>query len=456
MRPVLTAEEFQRAEQEHRGDLAIAMDRAGKAVADAAHRIGVGYGSRVVVLAGPGNNGGDGYVAARYLKARGVWVEVLALAEPRTDLARQARRLASQDGVRIRPFESHRRCDLVIDALFGGSARDGFDSEVVSWMSTGAPVVAVDYPTGLNPNTGAVGSEAFAAQTTVTFGALKTGHVRGAGPDLCGEIVVADVGIDGGRPSMFVAEESDAIRPARRRTAHKWSAGAVLVLGGSPGMVGAAAMTARAALEFGAGSVYAASPNPDLAHQAAPGIPTLGFGDVAEILDRFDVVVAGPGLSEDDRDSIVPILPRSGRVLLDAGALTPEILEESKMAGVELVLTPHRAEFSRVSGGLSPGDHAIRAFASKHRATLLLKGNPTVISDGSPPVVVNAGGPELASIGTGDVLAGMIAALWARGLSGTDAAVSGSYWHGVLGSELSKEGSVTAMRMLDEARRFAW
>lgn len=432
------------------------MDRAGKAVAVAACRIGAGYGSRVVVLAGPGNNGGDGYVAARYLKARGAWVEILALAAPRTGLAREARTLASQDGIRVRPFESRRRCDLVIDALFGGSARDGLDSEVVSWMSTGAPVVAVDYPTGLDPNTGAVGSEAFAAHTTVTFGALKTGHVKGAGPDLCGEVVVADVGIGGGRPSMFVAEESDAIRPARRRTAHKWSAGAVLVLGGSQGMVGAAAMAARAALEFGAGSVYAASPNPDLAHQAAPGIPTLGFGDAVEILDRFDVVVAGPGLSEADRHSIVPILQKSGRVLLDAGALTPDILEASKVAGADLVLTPHRAEFNRVSAGLSPGVHAVRAFAAKHRATLLLKGSPTVISDGGPPVVVSAGGPELASIGAGDVLAGMIAALWARGLTGVEAAVSGSYWHGTLGSQLAKEGCVTAMRMVDEVRRFAW
>ena len=156
MKPILTAEEYRRVDQAYTGNLDQAMDRAGFAVAVSAARLGAGYGRRVVVLAGPGNNGGDGYVAARYLKRRGAAVEIHALTEPRTTEAINAAALAQQQRVSMRPLAAVTDADLVIDALFGGGGRGGLAREVLAWMATPAPVIAVDYPTGIYPSSGNV------------------------------------------------------------------------------------------------------------------------------------------------------------------------------------------------------------------------------------------------------------------------------------------------------------
>ncbi|MDX1450901.1 MAG: NAD(P)H-hydrate epimerase, partial [Acidimicrobiia bacterium] len=308
MKPVLTAEEYRRVDKAYEGDLIEAMDRAGYAVALAAARRGASYGRRVLVLAGPGNNGGDGYVAARYLKQRGAAVEVHALAEPKPDEAVDALVKARRASVPIRELADPVTADLVIDSLFGGGIRGGLSDQVRAWMQTDAPVVAVDYPTGLDPDTGKVEDAAFVAVETVTFSTLKTGHVKNQGPEHCGVVTVADIGINGGTPSMFVAEEADAPRPGRDRTSHKWSAGAVLVAGGSTGIVGASVFAGRSALNFGAGSVVVASPNADVVHQIAPQLPTFGLDEAEKRLERFDVVIAGPGLAEADAPSVIPIL----------------------------------------------------------------------------------------------------------------------------------------------------
>lgn len=455
MKPVLTAEEYRRVDKAYQGDLATAMDRAGHAVALAASRAGAAYGKRVVVLAGPGNNGGDGYVAARYLRDRGAMVTVQALAEPATGLAREAAARARTAGVAISEIGAPVGANVVVDALFGGGARTGMPEEILAWMETDAPVVAVDYPTGLDPDTGKVAEKAFRAVETVTFSTLKTGHVKGVGPDHCGVVTVADIGIEGGEPSMFVAEESDAPRPRRERTAHKWSAGAVLVLGGSPGMIGAAVFAGRSALRFGAGSVVVASPEPRMIQQAAPELVANTFDQVGEKLSRFDVVIVGPGLDPSDTESVLPLVSKAGRVLLDAGGLTPALLQTAKDGDSEVVLTPHDAEFARVAG-VAAGAYATRSFATRENITVLRKGNPTMISDGGLPILVSTGGPELASIGTGDVLAGMIGALWARGLRPTEAAVSAAYWHGVAGAALAIEETVTAPGLLDRIGEYAW
>ena len=456
MKPVLTADEYRRIDKAYDGDLIQAMDRAGYAVALAAVRAGAVYGSRVVVLAGPGNNGGDGYVAARYLKKRGVSIEVQAFSLPRTPEAINAAAKARSAGVRMTEFSVPANEDVVIDAVFGGGGRSDLPKSIVRWMDTESRIVSVDYPTGLDPNTGNVESVAFHAVETVTFGARKTGHVRGLGPDYCGMVSVADIGINGGEPSMFIAEKADAPRPRRDRNAHKWSAGAVLIVGGSTGMIGASVFAGRSALRFGAGSVVVASPNSDLVHRMAPQIPTFSVDEAVGRLDRFDVVVAGPGLAENDADSIVPILEKSPRVVSDAGALTPKLLAAAKEGDAEVVITPHGGEFKRLTGGLGSGLYSTRAFATRHDITLLLKGSTTLITDGCPPILVDAGGPELASIGTGDVLAGMIGALWARGLDATRAAVSGAYWHGVAGADLAQQGTVTADRLADIIGNYAW
>lgn len=455
MKPVLTAAEYGRVDSEYEGDLAAAMDRAGYAVALAVVRAGAGYGSRVVVLAGPGNNGGDGYVAARYLRRRGVHVVVHALAPPSTPLAMDAARKARAESVPVVGLGSPAPADVVVDALFGGGARRGLPGDVLAWMGTEAPVVAVDFPTGLDPDTGRVADRAFVASETVTFGAMKTGHVQGVGIDHCGLVTVVDIGISGGRPSMYIAEERDALRPARARRAHKWTAGAVLVVGGSPGLAGAAILTGRAALNFGAGTVYLAAPDVDLMQRIAPEIPAYTLERAESEIGRFDVVVAGPGLDEEDAATVRPLLAKADSIVLDAGALTPATLAVAREGDADIVITPHDAEFQRVAG-VGAGSFAIRSFATREKLTVLRKGNPTMISDGGPPILVTTGGPELATIGTGDVLAGMIAGLWARGLGPREAAISAAYWHGVSGAELAGSETVTADVLADYISVHAW
>lgn len=455
MKPVLTAEEYRRVDKAFAGDLIEAMDRAGLAVALAAARHGASYGRRVVVLAGPGNNGGDGYVAARYLRRRGAAVEVHALADPKTDEAIDAMHKARASGVPIRQLAEPIEADLVIDALFGGGVRRGLSQEVRAWMRTKAPVIAVDYPTGLDPDTGRVEDDAFTAVETVTFSTVKTGHIKGRGPEHCGTVTVADIGINGGAPSMLIAEEIDAPRPIRSRKAHKWSAGAVMVAGGSTGIIGASVYAGRSALAFGAGSVVVASPNAATVHQIAPQLPTFDLEQAVGRLDRFDVVIAGPGLAEGDTDAVVPILKRAHRVVLDAGGLTDDLVGAALEDGGEVVATPHAGEYERLTG-TGGGTYSIRAYARDRGIILLLKGNPTQISDGGIPVLVTTGGPELASIGTGDVLAGMIGALWARGLDPMAAAISGAYWHGRAAADLARLRTVTADRLAEHIASYAW
>ena len=455
MRPVLSAQEYRRVDKAFTGDLGAAMDRAGHAVALAATRAGAGYGKRVAVLAGPGNNGGDGYVAARHLRDRGAAVTIHVYAEPTTELAKAAARRTEASGLPIMALGPPVKADVVVDALFGGGMRRGIPDEVLAWMGTEAPVVAVDFPTGLDPDTGEVDEAAFVAAETVTFSTLKTGHVKGRGPDHCGVVTVADIGIEGGEPSMLVAEESDAPRPGRQRTAHKWSAGSVLVLGGSTGMVGAAVYAGRAALRFGAGSVVVTSSDRGMIQGAAPELVANTFEQAGETLSRFDVVIAGPGLDDSDIESVRPLVSKAARVVLDAGGLSPALLHAAKDGDAEIVVTPHDAEFVRVAG-VAAGAYAVRAFAVRENITVLRKGNPTMISDGGLPILVMTGGPELASIGTGDVLAGMIGALWARGLGPVEAAVSAAYWHGIAGADLATRETVTAPGLLDCIGAFAW
>jgi hydroxyethylthiazole kinase-like uncharacterized protein yjeF len=289
---------------------------------------------------------------------------------------------------------------------------------------------------------------------TVTFQTLKTGHVIGVGPDHCGEVIVVDIGIEGGEPSMWVAEMTDAPRPRRSRTAHKWSAGSVLVVGGSTGMTGAAVFAGRAALGFGAGSVAVATSRPDLVAALAPELLTVGLDEAQDRLDRFEVVIAGPGLSEIDLDKAMSIVAKASNVLLDAGALLARVVDAAVEGTANVVVTPHAGEFERIAG-TEAGALAAGAYSKKTGATVLLKGNPTLVSDGSAPVLVRTGGPELASIGTGDVLSGVIGALWARGLDPHTAAVSGAYWHGVAGANLARSRTVTADRLASHVARYA-
>lgn len=446
MIPVVTTAGAGRMDERAIDGVDVLMDRAGLAVALAAVELGAGYGSRAVVLCGPGNNGGDGYVAARYLRERGVGVEVQALAEPRTEAARVAADKARRAGVAISDLGSPEGADLVIDALFGGGFRRGLPEGVEPWMSAGTPVVAVDVPTGVDPDTGEIGPEgSFRAEITVTFGALKPGHLLVPGADACGDVKVADIGLGEGEPTLMVAEASDCPLPIRPRRAHKWSAGSVLVVGGSEGMVGAAVLAGRAALHFGAGAVGVASPQPEAVASLGPELLTPSLDSLEDLIDRYDVTVVGPGLG--DRPELVDrVLATADRVVVDADAIRS--VESLAGAAGDVIITPHAGEFARLADQ-EAGPDVARRVAEEIGGVVLLKGSPTFVTDGEVPWVVTSGGPELATIGTGDVLAGMIAALWARGLEPAAAARSAAYWHGVAAADLDTEATVTADRLAD-------
>ncbi len=500
MKPVLTPEQSRRQDALAEDDELTLLDRAGMAVALEAVRLGAaGYGRRAAVLAGPGNNGGDGYVAAGYLAGRGTMVDVYPLVEPKTGPARWARRRAALAGVAIRSWADVRGVagedeagrpgggyNLVIDALFGGGFRAGgrmpdlsvWERAVEAGRSGTAgasvEVLAVDVPSGLDAATGMAAEGVLRADAAVTFGGYRVGHLIGEGPDLCGEVTVADIGLPEVAPELRLCEEGDAPLPVRRRTAHKWSAGSVLVVGGSAGIDGAVTLAGRAALRAGAGAVMIACPSSVEARVSAAEVMTRAVGEVGgagsfepadaaevlELADRFDVMVLGMGMGSGPgvHGFVKEVLAgRQGPLLVDADGLNALSGRPADLAGKgsEIVITPHAREFVRLAGRPATYQEADR-LARGLGVTVLLKGDPTFVM-GPPPQrwAVTTGGPELATIGTGDVLAGMIGAFWAAGLDGPTAARSAAYWHGRAAADLQRSRTVTAARLVRRIGVFA-
>jgi NAD(P)H-hydrate epimerase len=445
------------------------MERAGLGVALVAARMGARYGTRVLALAGPGNNGGDAYVAARHLRRRGVAVEVRALGFPKGEHspARKAATAAVAAGVPVRPLGGPEPCDLIIDGLFGAGFRGELTDPAAAWTTHPAPVLAIDLPSGLSGSDGSVAGPAFTARRTVTFHALKVGHLFGEGPDRCGEIEVVDIGLAGGDPELRLCEEADAPAPARPRTAHKWSAGAVLVVGGSPGISGAAALAGRAALHFGAGYVRLACPGALQAGLAAadPTLTTVAIGSgqrfgttsapaVLAAGERFDVMALGPGLGTGREGFVQALLEQWDRpIVLDADAIAAAGVDALAARRHPTVITPHAGEFLRLTGEPAGYEQA-SALAGRTGAVVLLKGNPTVVC-GKERWVVASGGPELATLGSGDVLTGMVAALIARGLDAETAARSAAFRHGRAAADLAAAQTVTAAALAGHVGRFA-
>ena len=471
MKPVITPREAARLDRISPEPVEVLMERAGWALEIAAARMGAGYGSRVAVLAGPGNNGGDGYVAAGLLDRRGADVVVHRLRPPKTAAARWARDRAVAAGVEIKEMgKPAPGVDLVIDAVFGGGFRGKCPPGLAAWMDCPAPVLAVDFPSGLDPTTGEVGDRCFTARRTVTFHALKTGHVLGEGPDRCGEVTVSDIGQSGEKPAMLVAEAGDCPRPGRRRTAHKWSAGSVIVVGGSPGMTGAPLLAARSALHAGAGGVGLMVPGgcQALVAGAAPELLTFGMGEAVrfevssvdsclQTASRFDVMVIGPGIGRaaGAREWTRTVIERwDGPLVADADALWAADVDLLAARTGPTVVTPHRGELADLTRA-EPGPAEAQELAARG-VVVLAKGNPTFVCDPSRTWVVREGGPELATIGTGDVLAGWVGALWARGLSPRAAARSAAFWHGRAGAALAARRTVTADLLAREVGRWAW
>ena len=383
--------------------------------------LGGTYGRRVVVVAGPGNNGNDGRVAAALLERRGVRCTVVdAAAAP--DL--------------LPP------CDLVVDAAYG----TGFRGDYRFPDPDGAPVLAVDVPSGVSGLTGAVGGRPAHAVATVTFAALKPGLLLGAGPAFAGLVEVADIGLDVSGATVHLVEDADVVAwvPDRAADAHKWRH-AVAVVAGSPGMTGAAALAATAAFRAGAGYVRLTVPG---AAGPTPGVPLevverpAAVGDHAAVLadlSRCAALVVGPGLGRSDgaRDLVRALLAGAGLPLvLDGDGLRllggrPAEVLSARTAPT--VLTPHDAEFESLAGA-PPGDDrlaAVRDLAVRTGCTVLLKGPTTVVADpDGAALLVRAGDQRLATAGTGDVLSGTVAALLALGAPPLRAAAAGAHLHG--------------------------
>lgn len=416
------------------------MEAAGRAVARAAMRRF--RPCRTLVLAGPGNNGGDGYVAARLLEQAGWPVAVAALAPPRegSDAARAAARWHGP----MLPFAAGEvaRAGLVVDAVFGaGLARplDGLVAEALA--AARAPVLAVDVPSGLDGATGQVRGFAPRAALTVTFFRLKPGHLLMPGRDFCGETVLADIGL----PAAVLAEVAPRTwrnAPGLWRlsepgpAAHKYTRGHVTILAGA-GMTGAARLAAAGARGAGAGLVTLVAPDRgsgDVLRTGEPGVIVTEEAPAALLADpRRGVWVAGPGLPPTTAtlDAVQTIVAAGRQVVADAGALGAAAGRPEALAGCA-VLTPHEGEFARLFGPVA-GDRpeAARQAAARTGAVVLLKGPDTVVAAPDGRLAINDHAPPwLSTGGTGDVLAGIVAALLAGGMPPFEATAAAAWLHG--------------------------
>jgi len=462
MEPVLSVAEMRRVDAETTADIDRLMEAAGNGIALTAARMGAGYGSRVHVIAGKGNNGGDGYVAARYLARRGATVTVHRVGIPADETpAHRAMLSVAAAGVRVQEIGAPEPGDLLIDAFVGtGFGRD-LPSEVAAWTHVSCPVLAVDLPSGIDGDTGFASGSVFKADRTATFHMYKTAHFVGDGPDLCGEVDLYDIGLEGGDPTMYRMTDADVSVPERARTTHKWSAGAVATIGGVLGLTGAALFAARGAIAAGAGAsvLFTTAATSSEYATAAPDIPQMQASEtkswrnhaseVLSLLGRFDVLVMGPGLEPVASEFVEHILDGfDGTAVVDAGALNAlSHLDVLARRTAPTVLTPHGGEFRRLTG-IDADLEAAQWLAEETGAVLLMKGNPTlVVADTT--VVVDTGGAELATIGTGDVLAGMIAAFIAGGIDAPAATASAAYLHGIAGSDVALHNMVTPQRLID-------
>lgn len=514
-RNLVTAEQMReldrRATEEFGIPSLLLMENAGKAVADEVlQRIGSRGLRSVVVVAGPGNNGGDGFVVARHLQKTLLSVNVFYWGDRAAAKGDALANLEMADraGVPIdysrnvkRLRKSVAECDLVIDALLGTGARGELKpdyADAVGVMNlSGVPVIAVDVPSGVNADTGAelgpterledVGKAAVKAETTVTFGLPKVGIVTYPGAWCVGDIVVADIGIPEaafrscGRAARLLGRECTVVGGLgfpRNVDSHKGDYGHVAIVAGSVGMTGAATLAAIGALRIGTGLVTVAVPESlndimEVKLTEAMTIPVpegkaRAFGmasldKVLEIIDERDSAVIGPGFGRDE-DTIALTLKLIGQLkkpaIIDADALyaVSRDLSVLKKCKAPLVITPHPGEMATLLGTTteevqSNRLEAARSFAKEHRVTVVLKGAGTVIARPDGMAFINTtGSPGMATGGTGDVLSGMIGGLLAQSNEPDAAAKAAVYLHGQAGeiaAEKLGEASMIASDVAD-------
>ncbi len=432
---LLTAAETRAAEASSGIAGFVLMQRAGAALARTARAM-LPWRGRIVVLCGPGNNGGDGYAAAALLRAAGRDVAVHALGAPRGDAARAA---ALWDA----PVDAETtHAALVIDALFGTGLSRAPDPRAAALISAiRAPVLAVDVPSGLDADTGATPGLCVRAERTVTFHRRKPGHLLLPGRAFCGVVECADIGMPD-TPALCFANGPALWRlPMPAPDAHKYGRGACLVWSGPALATGASRLAAWAAQRAGAGIVTLAGARDALAEHAAHATSLLlrPAASPADVLGdaRYGAVVVGPGAGAGARDAALAALASGRPTVLDADALTA--LPLAQLAAARrgpCVLTPHEGEFRAVFGTLAGSrlDRA-REAARQAGAVVVLKGPDTIIAapDGRAAINHNAP-PWLATAGTGDVLAGIIGALLAQRMDAWEAACAGAWWHGEAGA----------------------
>lgn len=447
-RPILTVAEMgaaDRAAIEAGTPGVVLMERAGQAVADA---VGARFEPQATrVLCGPGNNGGDGYVVARLLRERGWPVEVFALGEPATDDARAMRARWAGEAT---PLEGAPGDGLVIDALFGAGLKrplDGVAAHAAAAMAVRPEnVVAVDIPSGVPGDTGQPLGPAVCAGLTVTFHARKPGLVLEPGRSLCGEVVVADIGL-GATPSQLVENGPELWLPRfpwPTSASHKHARGRLIVISGDAWSTGAARLAARAGLRIGAGlvTIYANEEAlaPNAAHLEAVMLkPYATDLELEQAADTADAAIIGPaaGVNETTLLNVLALARTGAALVIDADAITVFRDDPEELFSVldrDDVLTPHVGEFERLFPGVMKAAPeritAARRAAEKADAVVLLKGPDTVIAapDGRAAVNLN-GSPWLATAGSGDVLAGFIGGLVSQGMESFEAACAAAWVH---------------------------
>lgn len=430
-RPILTAGETRAAEQVlFDGGMSVEalMARAGAALAELVWRHAGPIDT--LIVCGPGNNGGDGYVAATLLRRLGMTVRVAALAEPRTDAARHAR---DGWGAAVEDFADARPATLLVDALFGTGLTRGLDAAIAAKLAAlanaAAVTIVVDLPSGVATDDGAVLTEGLPRfDITLALGALKPAHRLRPAADHVGRVVVAEIGIP--TDATRLRELARPRLAAPTAADHKYSRGMVAVAGGA--MPGAALLTATAAQRAGAGYVV-------LSNGGGGGPMALVHRPFHAMIgdERVGALVVGPGLGRDAaaRETLAAALGCGRPLVVDADALallSYPGLKRLPALGTMAVLTPHEGEYARLFPDIA-GDRLSRARAGAARsgAVLVLKGSDSIVAHPDGRAVIAPAAPAwLASAGTGDVLAGTIAAMRARGLDAFDAACAGLWLHG--------------------------
>ncbi len=430
------------------------MDRAGAVAAELAGTLASESGEPVLILAGPGNNGGDALVAARHLAAQGARVIVVSRADPArlpSDAARAWAAWSETGGAVLADIPPSQRYGLVIDGLFGvGLARDITATEahwVAQANAMACPRLALDVPSGLDSDSGTVHGCAVRADHTLTFLGLKPGLLTADGPDYAGELHLDTLGID---PAMLHAPAGNALTllenrhrlPARARNSHKGLYGHVGIIGGDAGMVGASLIAGRAALQYGAGRVTLGVLDERIAVDYAE--PRLMFADPDRLTAALlSVLAVGPGLGQSTRAHVLleAALLAPCPLVLDADALNllagdPELARQAASRIHPTLLTPHPGEAARLLGvgGVEIQANRIeaaRTLSQTYRAVVALKGAGTVIAHPDGRYAINTtGGPWLAQAGSGDRLTGMAAALLGQGMAAGDALEAAVWLHG--------------------------